>query len=134
MPGAPSSFLLLVARPGAPSSVLFLVSRSLLAARAISLEGLVQRSQAEKDEHCGRSIGSYYSTCVSLDFGRTKAGKLPSSVYDTDDTSYEPLLRLKENRFTHSYKSCLLGARTLLGAPGLATRNKNATRGSWPYY
>ena len=22
----------------------------------------------------------------------------------------------------------------LLGAPGLATGNKNATRGSWPYY
>ena len=41
----------------------------------------------------------------------------------------------------------LLGARTLLGAPGLttwnkkllgapgiATRSKNATRGSWPYF
>ena len=42
----------------------------------------------------------------------------------------------------------LLGARTLLGAPGLATRSKDATngvpgltisskdatRGSWPYY
>ena len=41
----------------------------------------------------------------------------------------------------------LLGARTLLGAPGLTTRNnkllgakgiatrsKDATRGSWPYY
>ena len=26
------------------------------------------------------------------------------------------------------------GARTLLGAPGIATRNKEATRGSWPYY
>ena len=23
---------------------------------------------------------------------------------------------------------------SLLGAPGIATRNKNATRGSWPYY
>ena len=22
----------------------------------------------------------------------------------------------------------------LLGAPGIATRNKDATRGSWPYY
>ena len=22
----------------------------------------------------------------------------------------------------------------LLGAPGIATRSKNATRGSWPYY
>ena len=27
-----------------------------------------------------------------------------------------------------------LGARTLLGAPGLTTRSKDATRGSWPYY
>ena len=27
-----------------------------------------------------------------------------------------------------------LGARTLLGAKGIATRNKDATRGSWPYY
>ena len=26
------------------------------------------------------------------------------------------------------------GARTLLGAKGIATRNKDATRGSWPYY
>ena len=25
-------------------------------------------------------------------------------------------------------------ARTLLGAPGLTTRSKDATRGSWPYY
>ena len=39
------------------------------------------------------------------------------------------------------YKQCslrlgflalLLGARTLLGAPGRTTRSKNATRGSWP--
>ena len=28
----------------------------------------------------------------------------------------------------------LLGARTLLGAIAIATRNKDATRGSWPYY
>ena len=28
----------------------------------------------------------------------------------------------------------LEGARTLLGAKGIATSNKNATRGSWPYY
>ena len=28
----------------------------------------------------------------------------------------------------------LLGARTLLGAKGIATRSKDATRGSWPYY
>ena len=27
-----------------------------------------------------------------------------------------------------------LGARTLLGAPGLTTSSKDATRGSWPYY
>ena len=25
-------------------------------------------------------------------------------------------------------------AATLLGAPGIATRGKDATRGSWPYY
>ena len=35
--------------------------------------------------------------------------------------------------------SCLMfilctRSRTLLGAPGIATRNKDATRGSWPYY
>ena len=28
----------------------------------------------------------------------------------------------------------LLGARTLLGAKGIATRSKDATRGSWKYY
>ena len=27
-----------------------------------------------------------------------------------------------------------VGTRTLLGAKGIATRSKNATRGSWPYY
>ena len=27
-----------------------------------------------------------------------------------------------------------LGTRTQLGAPGIATRSKDATRGSWPYY
>ena len=27
-----------------------------------------------------------------------------------------------------------IGARTLLGAPGLTTRSKNATKGNWPYY
>ena len=27
-----------------------------------------------------------------------------------------------------------LWERTLLGAPGIATRSKDATRGSWPYY
>ena len=31
-------------------------------------------------------------------------------------------------------ENVLLGARTLLGAPGMATRSKDATRGSWPYY
>ena len=29
--------------------------------------------------------------------------------------------------------AALLGARTLLGAPGLTTRSKDATKGSWPY-
>ena len=28
----------------------------------------------------------------------------------------------------------MLGARTLLGAPGIAIGSKDATRGSWPYY
>ena len=28
----------------------------------------------------------------------------------------------------------LLAARTLLGAKGIATRSKDATRGSWTYY
>ena len=28
----------------------------------------------------------------------------------------------------------MLGARTLVGAPGIATRSKDAIRGSWPYY
>ena len=27
----------------------------------------------------------------------------------------------------------ILGARTLLGAPGIAIRSKDAARGSWPY-
>ena len=31
-------------------------------------------------------------------------------------------------------RALLLGARTLLGAKGIATRSKDATRGSWPYY
>ena len=32
------------------------------------------------------------------------------------------------------WRPLLLGTRTLLGAPGIATRSKDATRGSWPYY
>ena len=45
----------------------------------------------------------------------------------------------KENiaRKTHGLPGVvvlLLGAKTLLGAPGLTTRSKDATRGSWPYY
>ena len=40
----------------------------------------------------------------------------------------EPLEKAKQaNKQT-------IGARTLLGAPGIATRSKDATRGSWPYY
>ena len=31
-------------------------------------------------------------------------------------------------------RASLLGARTLLGAPGIATRSKDATRGSWHRY
>ena len=33
-----------------------------------------------------------------------------------------------------SEKSLLYHLRTLLGAPGLTTRSKDATRGSWPHY
>ena len=32
------------------------------------------------------------------------------------------------------HRSLLLGARTLLGAPGIATRSKDATRCSWHLY
>ena len=35
---------------------------------------------------------------------------------------------------TTSNKKLLVGARTLLGAPGIATRSKDATRGSWHRY
>ena len=34
----------------------------------------------------------------------------------------------------HSRFFLALGARTLLGAKGIATRSKDATRGSWHYY
>ena len=37
----------------------------------------------------------------------------------------------RTNNYPHM--SPLLGARTLLGAPGLTTRSEDATRGSWPY-
>ena len=49
----------------------------------------------------------------------------------------------QEQQFVHSVwlgARTLLGApglttsnKTLLGAPGIATRSKDATRGSWPY-
>ena len=42
-------------------------------------------------------------------------------------------VRLEHNS-SHSIRLGLLGARTLLGAKGIATRSKDATRGSWPYY
>ena len=34
----------------------------------------------------------------------------------------------------HTWPSCKRSDRTLLGAPGIATRNKDATSGGWPYY
>ena len=37
-----------------------------------------------------------------------------------------------QGRVTEGHRG--LGARTLLGAPAIATRSKDATRGSWPYY
>ena len=42
--------------------------------------------------------------------------------------------RLEERVFQGIFGTKLPGARTLLGAPGLTTRSKDATRGSWPYY
>ena len=35
---------------------------------------------------------------------------------------------------THFPNFSSKNSRTLLGAKGIATRSKNATRGSWPYY
>ena len=32
------------------------------------------------------------------------------------------------------FRSQSIVTRTLLEAPGIATRSKDATRGSWPYY
>ena len=33
-----------------------------------------------------------------------------------------------------AYLASFLGSKKLLGAPGIATSSKYATRGSWPYY
>ena len=47
---------------------------------------------------------------------------------------------LEASLFVASAKTFELGAmfatrnKKLLGAPGIATRSKDATRGSWPYY
>ena len=40
----------------------------------------------------------------------------------------------QEQRRYEGLLALLLGATTLLGAPGLTTRSKDAIRGSWPYY
>ena len=56
-----------------------------------------------------------------------------------------PGLPTRSKNATEGLLASLLGARMLLGAPGLTTRSKNATagiatrgkdatRGSWPYY
>ena len=42
--------------------------------------------------------------------------------------------RTTRNKKLLGLLASLLGAKTLLGARGLTTRNKDATRGSWPYY
>ena len=45
-------------------------------------------------------------------------------------------VRRTENKM-ENWRTALDHARRnkkLLGAPGIATRNKDATRGSWPYY
>ena len=44
------------------------------------------------------------------------------------------LAHLGKTQFTDAVAQHKLGAKTLLGAPGLTTRSKDATRGSWPYY
>ena len=41
------------------------------------------------------------------------------------------LMRILRSQMAHLYSFV---ARTLLGAKGIATRSKDATRGSWPYY
>ena len=39
------------------------------------------------------------------------------------------------NKCIATSNKCLTSSnKKLLGAPGLTTRSKNATRGSWPYY
>ena len=45
-----------------------------------------------------------------------------------------PGLATRSKDATMGLLASLLGARTLLVAPGLATRSKDATRGSWPRY
>ena len=46
-----------------------------------------------------------------------------------------PGLTTRSKDATRGLLALLLGARTLLGAPGLTTRSKDAAKkGSWPYY
>ena len=45
-----------------------------------------------------------------------------------------PMTNVVEGTFREMSSISIQGTRTLLGAPGLTTRSKDATRGSWPYY
>ena len=50
------------------------------------------------------------------------------------DSEWPEFWQLYSNTSLHGKGKNIGPTRTLLVAPGIATRNKNATRGSWSYY
>ena len=70
----------------------------------------------------GRQVGLIWRS--PIEHVELKGPGVPRQLRD------DLFVRHLEGRISHK----LLGARTLLGAQGIATRSKEATRGSWPYY
>ena len=68
--------------------------------------------------------------CPVVLFGR------PSAWLFRDPQQWSPtwtVCRRNETKNKRARPCYLLGTRTLLGAPGLTSSSKDATRGSWPY-
>ena len=106
MPGAPSRFLLLVAMPGATSCVL----------HGYPFPGHTQAAEILSELREAQS--------------RLEAGTLARAT-----TSVRGQLNLS-SRVTQSAAASTPQMPTafLLGTKGIATRSKDITRGSWPYY
>ena len=106
----------------------------------------------DNDTHGHGTRATWGHSLWGLSFGGRRRRRLPkgqatwsmapvvfSPPFDETRSTTKPICRFRP-LFTvfyspiPSHSRYALGVRTLLGAPGLATWSKDATRGSWPCY